>query len=106
MMKIRFPLYEGDGYLHYRGHQVVESTAPVEQRTTAQIKVPLIDKRARELRGAAISKAFCRLSGWIERKIGNAKRRRIDAYLSQSTDRADLERRLKEIERNSQLRFG
>jgi len=104
-MKIRLPLYEGDGYLHYRG-ELVETTAPVQQPTPMQMQVPVIEQRAREFPSVAASEVFRRLAGWIELKIGKVKRRDIDAYLSQSTGHADLERRLKEIERNSQLKFG
>jgi len=38
---------------------------------------------------------------WIETKSRQARNRRFDAYLSRSTDHADLARRIGNMERNS-----
>ena len=42
------------------------------------------------------------LPAWIEKKSRQARNRRTDAYLSQSTDHADLGRRVRGMEWNSQ----
>ena len=40
---------------------------------------------------------------WIEKTSRDAHYRRIESYLAQSTDHADMERRLRDLERSNRL---
>ena len=98
-MRAAYPLYEGDGYLHYRNANV---------RSTADAETPdwhVVEQRARELRREYIGQLFSRLTAWFEARLQNAKRRDVEDYLAKSTDHADLERRLKEVERGGRLGY-
>ena len=99
-MKINYPLYEGDGYLHYRSARTSKSEA-----TTQGVDVRAIEQRARALRREAISNLLARLGSWLESKLQNGRRRDVEAYLAKATDHADLERRLRDVERKDQLGY-
>jgi hypothetical protein len=85
-MRTTPPLYEGDGYVH---------PAPV---VTEPVDVWEIEQRAKAMRRAVIGEALRRFGDWIGKKLRSAARRDLENYLSQSTDHADLERRLREFE--------
>jgi hypothetical protein len=103
-MRTAIPLYEGDGYLHYRDAPVL---APAAQQNAeaGNLDRRAIELQARALRREAIASMFRRLIGWIETKLQNAERRDVEAYLAQATDHADLERRLKEVERKNRFEY-
>jgi hypothetical protein len=42
---------------------------------------------------------------WIEEKAMEAHNRRVDSYLAQSSNHADLERRMRELDHNSRLNW-
>jgi uncharacterized protein DUF3563 len=99
-MRITYPLYEGDGYLHFR--------KPVTARkaeTPAGVDMRAIEERARALRREVIAGLISRFGRWLEAKLQSGRRREVEAYLAQSTDHADLERRLRDVERRSQLGY-
>jgi len=101
-MRITYPLYEGDGYLHYRN----APTSKTESTTTTQgVDVRAIEQRARALRREAISNLLARLGDWLGSKLQSGRRRDVEAYLARSTDHADLERRLRDVERKDQLGY-
>ena len=99
-MRITYPLYEGDGYLHLRA----ASAARKRELTAADIRA--IDARAHAARREALSALLVRFGQWLESKLRPGPRRDVEAYLAQSTDHADLERRLRDIERRDQLGYG
>jgi hypothetical protein len=55
-------------------------------------------------RGEALRALFPKLASWFEAGVERARRREIEAYLSRSTDIADLERRIFRLQRDTQLR--
>jgi hypothetical protein len=55
-------------------------------------------------RGEALRALFPKLASWFEAGVERARRREIEAYLSRSTDIADLERRILRLQRDTQLR--
>jgi len=102
-MRITYPLYEGDGYLHFRD---TPAKAPKDRAADdTGVDVRAIESRARALRRAAIADLLRRLRNWIENKLQNGRRRDVEAYLAQATDHADLERRLRDVERKNQLGY-
>jgi hypothetical protein len=54
-------------------------------------------RRAGSPRIGGVSRALGRAAAWIDQWLHRVHQRELDAYLSQSTDHADLERRLKAI---------
>lgn len=50
-------------------------------------------------RGAALRNFFPKLAAWLENAAQRARRNEVEAYLSQATDIADLEERIRRIER-------
>jgi hypothetical protein len=109
-MSFTAALYEGDSVIHRIPRAGVRTkskkAAPVPQPTaletaelgTAELKgwTNLID---------AVWSAVKAVALWIDEKSRQAHYRRIDAYLSQATDHADLERRIRDMERHNQLNW-
>ena len=93
-MRTTYPLYEGDGHLHPR-------KAPVAPAAD----VRAIEARARALRGQALKALLARFGHWLEASLRPGTRRDVEAYLAQSTDHADLERRLRDVERRNELGY-
>jgi hypothetical protein len=96
-MKRDFPLYEGDGFI--RNPAPSESSLLEEAGRTAFagpfVDFAEIEKRARRTRAEALGRMFARLIDWIDARIRRAKYRELKKYLGESTDLADLERRLR-----------
>jgi uncharacterized protein DUF3563 len=99
-MRIAYPLYEGDGYLHFR-----KSSAAGKAETPAGVDMRAVEQRARALRREVIAGLIDRFGQWLGAKLQSGRRREVEAYLAQSTDHADLERRLRDVERRSQLGY-
>jgi uncharacterized protein DUF3563 len=99
-MKTAYPLYEGDGYLHYRDARTSKPKAPTEG-----VDLRAIEQRARALRREVISNLLARFGDWLGSKLQSGRRRDVEAYLAQATDHADLERRLRDVERKNQLGY-
>lgn len=99
-MNITYPLYEGDGYLHPRA---AAASARKPELSGADIRA--IEARARALRREAVSALLTRFGQWLEARLRPGVRRDVEAYLAQSTDHADLERRLRDVERKNQLGY-
>ena len=111
-------LYEGDSVLHSmpviasikaRMQQVGEATAvPAANQETV---LESADLGTAEIKGwavlfHAIGGAFTSVADWIGSKARGAHYRQIEGYLAQSTDHADLERRLRDLERSDHFTFG
>jgi hypothetical protein len=94
-MKLSIPLYEGDGYLHY--HRDARIVALGEQ--------PVAQKATR-VHGRKDSSLLKKLANWLDRQLQSVPRREVESYLEKSKDHADLERRMREIERKGRLTFG
>jgi hypothetical protein len=99
-MRTTYPLYEGDGYLHVR-----TGRAPGKAEQAAGVDMRAIEQKARDLRRQAIADLVTRVGHWLRVKLQSARRREVEAYLAQSTDHADLERRLRDVERRNQLGY-
>jgi len=57
--------------------------------------------------GEAIANAIYRVMGWFDRMAHRARQRDLEAFLAQSTDHADLERRMREVlYGDSRIRIG
>jgi Protein of unknown function (DUF3563) len=97
-MRVAYPLYEGDGYLHFRATKTAKPA-------TVGVDVRALDERAHALRREAISGLFARLGQWLETVLQSGRRRDVEAYLAKATDHADLERRLRDVERKDQLGY-
>lgn len=89
-MTARVPIYEGDGLLR---------KAPAKATRPSRTEAERVERRARELRAELIADLFSRLFRWIERSFWRARQRDLEHYLSQATDAADLERRMRALER-------
>jgi len=48
-------------------------------------------------------KTISRFFDWLNHAVANAERNRNEAYLSQATDAADLEYRIRELERRASV---
>ena len=113
-MRFEGPLYEGDSVLRPgpafsqdASGSVKETSAAPEmvQRATApkalveDLDLQAIEARARALRAEAIRTWVAswgeRLTAWLE----SARRRRDEEYLAQSQTHAELEMRMRELER-------
>jgi flagellar biosynthesis regulator FlaF len=62
-----------------------------------------IERRARALRAAAMRSALVSLWSWIERSFETVRRRRVEEYLSRAQSVAELEARLRKLERGDDL---
>jgi hypothetical protein len=91
------PLYEGDGYLHYRGPATRKSAEPSDVRA--------IEQRARALRREEIAVLLRRAVEWFEAKLRDSQRQDVEDYLAKATDHADLERRMRDVERRTRLEY-
>jgi hypothetical protein len=110
-MRFEGPLYEGDGLI--RPGPVVSDAnsgsveAPVEEPKIVQRSIGLersvdlveIESRARKMRaefiGGWLARLGARLTSWLEA----ASRRRAEEYLARSQSHAELESRMRELER-------
>ena len=109
-MRRGFPMYEGDGFIR---NPAMPEGSLLEDTGKTTFTGPFVDfaeieKRARRSRAAALGGMFARLVDRIDASIRRAKYRELEKYLGESTDLADLERRLRRIgaERRSQLAQG
>jgi hypothetical protein len=93
-MRLRF-MYEGDGLIH---------SPPVAREAPA----PRDARRApaggeiEEKRSAAMRQLFPKLSTWLRDRAHFARMQEVERYLARSADLADLERRIRRVERFSQ----
>lgn len=86
-MRYRDLIYEGDGIV--RG----------------PVSVQDVERHARKLRALSIGTLIESLFDWLERRAHESWQRQAEAYLAQASDLADLERRMRRLERRPEL-FG
>ena len=118
-VKLQFPLYEGDSIIRYgpttspdpvAGRQQAHSTPKILQRSSTAaatshpaLDLPEIEARARALRAAAIADLASRAWTWLGTYFERARRRREEEYLARSQSLAELEHRLRKLERQGHL---
>jgi hypothetical protein len=89
-------------------HRKIQSDAParaVEPYAAEPFVIDTfeIERRARALRAAAIRSALVSLWSWVERSFETARRRRVEEYLARAQSVAELEERLRQLERGGHL---
>jgi hypothetical protein len=62
-----------------------------------------IERRARALRAAAVRSALVSFWSWVERLFETSRRRRVEGYLARAQSIAELEARLRKLERGGHL---
>ncbi|MGH8680003.1 MAG: RSP_7527 family protein [Burkholderiales bacterium] len=119
-MKLQLPLYEGDSIIRYgpttspdpvAGPQQSHSTPKIPQRSSsigaatdsAVVDIAEIEARARALRAEAIAELAGRAWTWLGTYFERARRRREEEYLARSQSLAELEHRLRKLERQGHL---
>lgn len=104
-VKDRLPVYEGDGFIHagLPAHSTVNSPGRQAKRAPG-IRDP--EGEAWRLRGEVIADLLCKCAAWARRKALQSRSAALDEYLSHSTSLADIERRLREVERNGSFLPG
>ncbi len=108
MSNLSIPLYEGDGYLRFPEKSMAPASSgstPASAELTQPIDGRTVEKQARILRAVVIGSVIERVFNWLDQKYLRARWRDVDAFLAQSTDHADLERRLKQLERGNHCQF-
>jgi Protein of unknown function (DUF3563) len=102
-MNARVPLYDGDAVLREALAKVAKPAPRAAERSAADTTTDIleIEHRARALRAELIAGLFSRFFRWIERALWRAQQRDVEHYLSQATDAADLERRMRTLERST-----
>ena len=69
---------------------------------------PALDRCSNELpkrRGEALRSFFPKLAAWLEDSAQRARRHEVEDYLSQAKDIADLEERIRRLERQQTSRL-
>jgi hypothetical protein len=108
-MKLATPLYEGDSIIR-QGPRPAE-TIDLEAHTTpnfVQRNSPAfqeIEALARAHRAVAVAVHANRFWRWLAAQFDGARRSHQEAYLAQSQSLAELERRMRELERGSLMRI-
>jgi hypothetical protein len=99
-MNARVPIYEGDALAREALAKAAQPAPAPARLDPIGADLAEIERRARELRAEVIADLFARLFRAIERALWRAQQRDVEHYLSQATDAADLERRMRELERS------
>lgn len=117
-MRLSGPLYEGDSLLHPIGgfgpdvedtRADAATTARIPQRSkdvpevAAGLDTFEVEARARALRAEAIRAGLVAAWHRIDEWFARLEQRRTEAYLARSQNLADLENRLRQLERNGQI---
>jgi hypothetical protein len=114
IMSFTAALYEGDSVIH-RVPRFVEAAGKTRGAGAKRVARTATALESAELATAEIKGWTALFEGiwtalksfamWIDEKSRQAHYRRVDAYLSQSPDHADLERRIRQLERSNQLNW-
>ncbi|MFN0302028.1 MAG: hypothetical protein ACKVQU_16930 [Burkholderiales bacterium] len=104
-MNARLPMYEGDGFIRQGLSQpagngiAAEPKAPQSQPNFDALLQ--LEKEARRLRGEHLSRLIQSMIKWVRDIPRRARQDRAERYLADATDHADVERRIRVLERNS-----
>jgi hypothetical protein len=106
-MSFTAALYEGDSVIHRELGVGANRTKRAGKAATALERAELATA---EIKGwtfvfEAIWDGIKTVAMWLDEQSRRANYRRIDAYLSRATDHADLERRIRDLERQNQLNW-
>ncbi len=101
-MNARLPMYEGDGFIHQGMSSPTDGTAS----TAAPASSPSIDelqgleREARRLRSEYVFALLGAIKAWFADIPRRARQDSAERYLSGATDHAEVERRIRALERN------
>lgn len=97
-MNARLPMYEGDGFIRPGlATDQVPTTPSASLRESGELRS--LEVEARRLRAEYVSGLIKGLMAWARDLPRGATRSRAEHYLSKSTDHADVERRIRTLER-------
>ena len=118
-MKLQLPLYEGDSIIRHGPTTSPEpvadqlqthSTPKILRRSRAlaapsrpALDIAEIEARARALRAAAIADLVSCAWSWLGGSFERGRRRREEEYLARAQNLAELEHRLRKLERQGHL---
>jgi hypothetical protein len=104
-MKLRLPMYEGDGYIRpglstpAAQDGATRQAAPDRAAPLTSEQLSEIDREARRLRAAAMLRLIARFWDWLAKSSRRADQRALERMIGKPTDPADLEQRLRRFER-------
>lgn len=102
-MSFTTAMYEGDSVLRFAPEsRATVRTTTVNTRVAGPVQHRVRHGAIKALFGA-IWNALRSAVLWLDEKSQDAHYRQVERYLAQSTDHADLERRLIDLERRNQL---
>ena len=112
-MSFTTALYEGDSVIHsaFRAEAAVNPRIAGTKRVAQPATVlEIADLATAELKGWAVLidavwNAIRSVGLWLEEKFSEAHYRQVESYLAQSSNHADLERRMRELDHNSRLNW-
>lgn len=105
-MNFTGPFYEGDGYIHRRfATKLAAGTASraAKSAEARALQASGVKGQALKLRARTIAALVGGFFAWMERGAREARRRQVETYLAQSSDVADLEHRMRLLERRGEL---
>jgi Protein of unknown function (DUF3563) len=77
-----------------------------DSRDLTHEDIMAVEREARALRARVLGLMFRRIGRAIERAVWRARQRDVEKYLAKSSDLADLERRMREIEQGRGSSLG
>ena len=104
-MNARLPMYEGDGFIRQGLSQPIDNGIAAEP--TASLFQPnsdallQLEKEARCLRSEHMIKLIQSMINWIRDIPRRARQESAERYLADATDHADVERRIRSLERDN-----
>ena len=115
-MSFTTAFYDGDSIIHFAPRvrpavRTLGKTPGQVTKTQAMTQPAQSLGKRRTRRGAieiligAIGSALRSFVLWIEEKSAQAHYRQVEGYLAQSSNHADLERRMRELDHNSRLNW-
>ena len=109
-MKLATPLYEGDSIIR-AGPAPAKTTGQREDSTPEFVQrnvlsgMKKIEAGARVERAAMVALYARRLWRWLATQLDGARRSHEEAFLAQADSLAEVERRIRELERRSLMRI-
>ena len=104
-MYFRPPMYEGDGYIRDGLAKHLNPANIGNPDTPSPSKYPLtleelgaLERDARQTRSAVVGAWLGRFGQWLVAIPARARQTAAERYLASSTDHADLERRIRDLE--------